>query len=954
MSDSAKGLSLTDLIKAHQEAAAAGPVEQKKSHPAYPVFTVPKAGPEYTKGEHIRAKFSQLEGWYGVDAIKSDRVPKGNFDGASPIITNPVMSFTVGPYDGLQWMLLYQMPDMSKERRDAIADYITKHYYGSGSLSGLIHRMRAQLLPVSQQPTAFTKARWEAVCKLLPFKKEGSLPDENDIVSLSPVINPASHPGAPWFKTGVNNIGCIVTALEDATEMLGVLRDEGAAGLVEWLDPNHPKYPWMVMMLAPKADVYLREEYLTKTRPFGFTGLALRLLSICAINASKIHLETFVSHPDSINAIGFSWKDGGAYQLVEWVNMGDLASLPPGMHNIAWGDDQLIHVKLEDGTCFVFAPDVSGMDMKANRHIMYGAFSWMLTPFSDSPPASAQILGSDQDGLDQFLEREDLRIGEGWISVYQFLAYYYSDHPVLTAKQYLFRQTQGLLSGLAATTLVDEFMSADLVAQLRTVPLPKSITGVRQYIQKLLDAAKKAGYPLKPESCDIQFTHVRGKPKRGMWRVGKEELEAVPQDQALALTFLGMKIKAVTVSKDFVKNKGKEEDPIIIHVPCMDTPDLIRNLVLKNPSGTPEEVAGKKLQGLLSMGYLAMGDPVAYEYLAKSYNLRISMGHRPYDGQVEMPLFDDDFMHDIASAKSYPSAQYYLQYFATPEQRGRLYLVDPPESFGQESGPVPSSSASASVAPPPPLAAVSRKEHAKKKQEASEKPRGKLVKKKDSTPTSAVSRAARQEVQPESAGKMAVDVAKMRPNVRQQLQDVRDDLGPAVKPVSAPHPVPRKPTHPSTVPPTPGAKEARDANYQERARAKMLAGQAKNFAASTAASLQKKGKRPSRKDEEEEEEQTEDDDPFAQYNEEKLDEDLRQSRLEEKAHEEAEARESLRERGEEYLSDTEGSDRAAEESSGTDDEDEAYYDFSEAADHQAPAWMLDSAPIVPLGKGKKK
>jgi len=819
LSESSKAVSIFDLFA--PDAPSSAPSVAPNKTPKFEGFVIPPTDVKYTKGDSIRAFFSQIVGFKPADAISLLKIPasiRPKNMGKSPVVINHELNaFPTNPYDGLEWMNLFKLVTDDQENwlieREKIAAYVQTQFCGKGSLQGLITRIKSQILPVNQQPGAVTAEEWNYVLSVLPKKGKAHLSDEETLLSLQPELNPLAQAGAPYFDPSIKVKDIAQPAVLMAQQMLTVIEEEGAPGLMAWMNPTHEHYPYMVMILSAKNDIYKRDAIFTKTRPFGYTSVPLRILFSVIINTSKQQMATFAENPLSINALGFSWANGGPSKLLEWL----YKVRSPGVYCIAWGDDQLVIVTCKSGESFLLNPDVSGMDMKLNAATFDLCGAYLVSLYGDKPLTSPNVTNAVS--LNSFIDEEGCTIGCKWLSVIQFYIEYCKNHPVLSCKQYMFRQTCGLLSGMTGTTILDEIASARLTYRFSKIEVPEECTPqtIRAFGQQMYLESVKAGFPIKKDGMCAQTLDENNEQFK-LAVFDESDPISVPMDRPMDLTFLGMTIKQIQVSKEFVK----DETPMFINVPCLETKDIVSHLVLKRPSGEDDDiVSAKKMQGALGIGFYSCGDIHAYELLVASYNLRIQMNRRPLVGvDVELPGIPSDAMRGLERCSKFPPMQWYLQFYATEEQKLNLHLVEV-TTFDSVDTIVQVDVEPVSIP---------------------------VIKKKSSKGGIAVTTAAK--ILPNLVPKMVKRtkvskdveilptsssiVAMVTPNIRQILSDSEGAVVSKIKTVKVKQT--SAPKHPTTAPPVPSIRAANVARHEVKAFAKFSASQLKLQSATTASS----------------------------------------------------------------------------------------------------------------------
>lgn len=665
MNHSAAGLSLQSLLSDEP----APTIEQAQDDnnvlvaEKFPVFAPGAIDRKLVSGTAILTAFTKLPGFTAITAINPELLPADclppNY--TVPTVINPLLSFTLNKYDGLSWAQLFLNTELPQSFIAEVSEYIKTLYFGSGTIVGLTRRMKSQLPIPANRAGKVTQQEYLYVKSILNHSQKAHLKGEGaTILNLSPVLNADAHPGAPYFKAGVSVKDVIKKELTRATQFLSILNDSGAAGLVKHLSQQQ-NVPYSVTMLSAKSDIYERSQYLTKTRPFGVIPLSHRLIFACITAAMKDNQTNFLSNEESISAMGFSWTDGGAQTLMDWITK----IRPPGFKALSWGDDQIVQVTCRDGSTFIVCPDVSGMDMKLQGPTFDLFQAWLLDQFTEHQFAFEEFFSSE--GLDALLAHESTSIDERWLSAIMYFVYYAKKHPLLTYKHYLFYQQCGLISGLNGTTLFDMVASARLHYHLKEVPIPDDLTGVTEYTDRMVIASHTAGFPLKLDSMQVQVIREKHKPAHYMLHKGTKS--PIKEDIELNLTFLGMKLRRTQVEPLYCVG----DDPLYILVPFLEPKDVIAHCVLKAPSAKdPLEKASLAMESLLGMGLMGGTDPLAYSYLSQCFNLRVSMKQTLL---VKVHEVSDVMKYDMTEFNGiteYPPLSYFLKIFASPEDKAKI------------------------------------------------------------------------------------------------------------------------------------------------------------------------------------------------------------------------------------------------------------------------------------------
>jgi hypothetical protein len=668
MNNSAVGMSFQDLLSNQPAPIPDEVVSNNPVAPKYPIFAPPKLPAKLVAGEAIRASLTALSGFKAMDAINASTVPKRFLpDGYSvPTVINPLLSFTTNKYDGFSWSQLFLNRDLSPDFVERASERAREQYCGSGCVVGLVARMKSQLPAPHRRAGPVTQAEFEYVKSILPHMSHPQLSGEGaTLQNLNPTLNPDAHPGAPYFKGGVKVRDVFKDEFPRAASYMKILNDEGAGALLTHLNLQK-NLPYAVMMLSAKTDIYDRKDFLTKTRPFGITPCALRIIFACITSAFKDTEHNFQSDPDSISAMGFSWTNGGAEKLLGWCK----TVRKTGFKALSWGDDQILQITCKDGSAFLLCPDVSGMDMKLQGPTFDLFQAWLLDHFHKNPLPYKDYFTAA--GLGHMMEQDGATIDELWTSVILFYVAYVKAHPLLTYKHYLFQQSCGLLSGINGTTLFDMIASGRLHYQIKSVPVPDNLEGVKQYTDAVFEAAIASGFPLKKESMGVQVIREKGEHAHYLLENGKKTF--LPDEEAMALPFLGMRLQYKQVDPAHVVG----QEPLYILCPYLDPVDVVSHCVLRTPQAKDaEEKAGKQMESLLGMGLMAGANDQAYTYLAGCFNIRTAMKQRATFAMERIhPTMDYD-LSQFSNLSEYPPQAYFLKIFATAEDRAKISATLP-------------------------------------------------------------------------------------------------------------------------------------------------------------------------------------------------------------------------------------------------------------------------------------
>jgi len=642
--------------------------------PAYPAFKAPPIPKADLTTDTMRAIIKSLPGFsllrpINTKTVKAEGLPDGY---SAPTVVNPVLTFSVMGYKGFDWSQIFVCTSerFTREQRAAAADLARQCYAGSGCAPALFRRMRAQLPPANKQSGPSSTEEMEFMLSVLPRTAKSELSGEGATpLGVSPAMNLKAHPGAPYFKSGVSLQDVLLPSFHLATKYLLILEEGGAGALAEYAKKEENAHEF-VMLLSAKSDIYLRSDYFTKVRPFGVVPAALRILFSCISSSIKGQQHTFLTHPDSISALGFSWMHGGTQELLYWIGSPH-SDEKKWLKHLCYGDDQIMRVECEDGTVFVICPDVSGMDMKVNAHTFNLAFIWLLSQFHDEKLTFPEYLSAD--GFRKILASQSCTIDERWFSAIQYLIHYAKSHPVLMYKHLMALQQMGLLSGLNLTTWFDIIASTRIGYAIRNIKRPKTVADIPAFRAELVALSAGAGYPFKADSLDVQVMNFEGG-AHTLHRVDGTT-SSLPPTTHLALPFLGMCIYEYTVPAD-LSSTGKA---LSFPVPCMDTSKAIAHLVLKvSPHSLPTKREAHYLQQVLGISLMAGANDGFYDYAASNFNTRMRMGYRLPKSGMGTPHDTIPFdLDDLSKIDSFPNQSYLMKIFASPEIQELITIEKP-------------------------------------------------------------------------------------------------------------------------------------------------------------------------------------------------------------------------------------------------------------------------------------
>nr|UHS71809.1 MAG: RNA-dependent RNA polymerase [Permutotetraviridae sp.] len=170
--------------------------------------------------------------------------------------------------------------------------------------------------------------------------------------------NMKSGAGFPYNKL---KIECAKEAMVVVEKIMNAVRD----GSLRMLMANHPE--WMLVKLMNKLDRYDAYELIDGTiekgvlrQYFVFPFHWVYLFSCITQNIADASLG-FWEHPDSVNAHGFSWLNGGPQKIIDWIRA--CKAKGPGLYGIIYSDDQLWVIVHKDGTVELLDIDWERMDL---------------------------------------------------------------------------------------------------------------------------------------------------------------------------------------------------------------------------------------------------------------------------------------------------------------------------------------------------------------------------------------------------------------------------------------------------------------------------------------------------------------------------------------------------------------------------------------------------------------
>lgn len=579
------------------------------------------------------------------------------------VVVNPLLTFSIGGYNRISVEAI-QASGADPGVVKAIMTKANESYYGNGSPQGLCTRIKKQLQKQPARP--LTELEAKNIKRMLPIKQYVTLRNITDMSSVEMDVRVDAHAGAPWFIPGVELQDVLEEVLRRTQQYLLVLKEQGFEGMKAIMRDQKHQHEF-VMLMSAKTEVYDRSEYLEKVRPFGVVPSSLKLIFMLIMSTIKTMSHNFLTHPECISAFGFSWANGGTEDLVAWL----YKKQDKPYRFLTWGDDQLWVVMCKDGTVFVIAPDVSGMDMKIMSDTMHGFLFWILNAFGDVPDLKAM---KDSKFIEEFLKHSGL--DETWFNAAVLFVDYIRNHVVITLKQLTFQQTGGLLSGLPGTTQLDFIASVRLLTAIEQIPPPNTEKDIKAWSTQVLKVAAGVGFPLKSDTMRVQRLYTK-EGVRSPAILTDDSWTPCQEGVHLALPFLGMTIKDFTPNSSAVV--GSEE--LTFPVPVMDVEKGLTNVVFNVATSNKEgpegkrEIRDKQMSMLIGQGMFLFSDENAYKILHKAFEMTLATGARiGRDPHLETPGLEGFDYAMLEGLSQYPSPEWFAHIFASPAKQKMLVV----------------------------------------------------------------------------------------------------------------------------------------------------------------------------------------------------------------------------------------------------------------------------------------
>jgi len=321
------------------------------------------------------------------------------------------------------------------------------------TVSSLV-RQKAQL-PSSEFPLRIDEEETDYLCAKLPIREIDTLitlPDFTDSAIFD--IVPSSDAGMPEMaydasaKCGNNEVYLRTIALTN--KYLGMLNKPDAlnpgvhGNFLVYMKQNPLEFTYI---MKRKFERIKRSDFDIKCRTYFVAPYALKLLfkwvSYYVRNQSINFLDVDIDGKSlhSVSAYRFSWSNGGADKVMEWIYSHKSESRKSGLmmfDAIVFGDDQLWSFTFPDGVVVVTAPDIVGMDMHVSSKV-------------------------GQIELSRHFNSFKVRPSHAYSNVCKLLAAHAFRQRVLVSGSIVVTKLFGLISGIPLTTQLD--IAAAVIAQ---------------------------------------------------------------------------------------------------------------------------------------------------------------------------------------------------------------------------------------------------------------------------------------------------------------------------------------------------------------------------------------------------------------------------------------------------------------------------------------------------------
>nr|WPV63112.1 MAG: RNA-dependent RNA polymerase [Wufeng shrew permutotetravirus 7] len=407
------------------------------------------------------------------------------------------------------------------------------------------------------------------------------------------------------------------------------------------LAAEHPA--WFLVRLKNKTEVYERAQLKNKTRPYYEYPAFLNVLwSFLEWNFEN-HKTTFLEDPESVNAVGFSWLDGGARKLVDWIN---------GRYKHLYRD--VVPPQGESQT--VFDARVAAQEEFANRPgnlrgLIYSDDNcWVYTTVSGerlgcNPDYKQMDAGFEKNFFRLEFERMkrwwqgeigDERLDNFWLQLLSMQHRFACQHLLLVWGSRVYMKESRLSTGVSGTTHFDGDRSALLLAILQRKVEETPLAERDSFVLEKLPAwlMKWTGAVIKPETWVWKRTTI---------------------SQPIPLPFLGMKVVLAT--------GGNRQEPL----PTPPIEHLLRSCL--NPKARMEP--DRRMDRYRGLACVAWNYRSVLNSLRKSYEHFYNQNARPTGQQEEIwtCMEDIEFPQVSEPAKWFPSRVWVMNLFLSSDNK---------------------------------------------------------------------------------------------------------------------------------------------------------------------------------------------------------------------------------------------------------------------------------------------
>lgn len=654
---------------------------KKSSHyPSYTNFKPKAIPPEMSKDVFLNSLWSNISGFESLDAVGVKELERRkvivDIGASNDILLNPFLSENkILQADG---GVIHSFRLVEDNRTYTVMNEINKHYKGNGTPLALGVRLREQVPTIAPPIIDDNKFRLisDFIWKVYPVDvKSFKTFKETNLMNCNIEINKDAHPGAPFYKSGVNLETVyeqdnkplrVITVVANLAEKYFKLCQQGyTKSIIQYFESIENRYEFL-SLVCPKVEVMKRDNYLTKVRPFFVMPAALKLLFTPIADNTIDTMKNFLEDPNSHSAFRFTWNRGGAQKMWNWIKG---KQKTPGFHWLAWGDDCIIVAVAKDRTSIIIMPDVSGMDAKITTLDFELATKYILRSSQFEDRSVSRNVYRDINVMKEFLKNSKFNIT--WINVLRFYEYYSTHTPILGPKGKCFDSSKGLKSGTVLTSFIDFIGTARNMYELQTIPIPDTFNSIdiKMYVDSLFLKSKQTGFPFKDDTRTVQC--IMSDKKTYISEYPYDKMGDLPQHMVLGIKFLGAKIKNYSFDTAYTKDSQRVE----ILVPYYEWKEGVVNAAFSVYTDREPQIRnGKLLSALFGMGYTQFSSP-GYVYLDAAFNSKISQSYRPVVDHIESDALIDVDVTDLEKIQEYPTRDFFAQLFLSEEDRPKVNII---------------------------------------------------------------------------------------------------------------------------------------------------------------------------------------------------------------------------------------------------------------------------------------